>query len=103
MLEGMLRTSPQSWRCTDTGAEGQQCPATSALGTMHPTGRERAVNAGANVVMPNLSPQDTRALYAIYNNKLSTGSEAAESAADIRARMKAIGYEVPTDRGDYAN
>jgi biotin synthase len=70
---------------------------------MHPTGRERAVNAGANVVMPNLSPQDTRALYAIYNNKLSTGSEAAESAADIRARMKAIGYEVPTDRGDYAN
>ncbi len=78
-------------------------PATSALGTMHPMGRERAVNAGANVVMPNLSPQDTRALYAIYNNKLSTGSEAAESAADIRARMKAIGYEVPTDRGDYAN
>ena len=78
-------------------------PATSALGTMHPTGRERAVNAGANVVMPNLSPQDTRTLYAIYNNKLSTGSEAAESAADIRARMKAIGYEVPTDRGDYAN
>ena len=78
-------------------------PATSALGTMHPTGRERAVNAGANVVMPNLSPQETRALYAIYNNKLSTGSEAAESAADIRARMKAIGYEVPTDRGDYAN
>lgn len=78
-------------------------PATSALGTMHPTGRERAVNAGANVVMPNLSPQDTRALYAIYNNKLSTGSEAAESAADIRARMKAIGYEVPADRGDYLN
>ncbi|MBR4772806.1 MAG: [Bacteroidales bacterium] len=76
-------------------------PATSALGTMHPQGRERAVNAGANVVMPNLSPQDTRALYAIYNNKLSTGSEAAESAADIRARMKAIGYDVPTDRGDF--
>ena len=76
-------------------------PATSALGTMHPQGRERAVNAGANVVMPNLSPQDTRALYAIYNNQLSTGSEAAESAADIRARMKAIGYDVPTDRGDF--
>ena len=40
-------------------------------------------------------------MYAIYNNKLSTGSEAAESAADIRARMKAIGYDVPTDRGDF--
>ena len=76
-------------------------PATSALGTLHPQGRERAIRAGANVVMPNLSPQDTRALYSIYNNKLATGSEAAESAADIRARMKAIGMEVPTERGDY--
>lgn len=76
-------------------------PATTALGTLHPTGRERAVMAGANVVMPNLSPQDTRALYSIYNNKLSTGSEAAESATDIRLRMKAIGMEVPNDRGDY--
>ena len=78
-------------------------PATSALGTMAPDGRERAVRAGANVVMPNLSPQDTRALYSIYNNKLSTGSEAAESAAELRARMKAIGYEVPAERGDYSD
>lgn len=78
-------------------------PATSALGTMHPQGRERAIAAGANVVMPNLSPQDTRALYSIYNNKLATGSEAAESAADIRLRMAAIGMEVPTDRGDFAS
>ena len=78
-------------------------PATSALGTMHPTGRERAIGAGANVVMPNLSPQDTRALYSIYNNKLSTGSEAAESAADIRLRMNAIGMEVPDDRGDFVS
>ena len=77
-------------------------PATTALGTLHPNGRERAVMAGANVVMPNLSPQDTRALYSIYNNKLSTGSEAAESAADIRLRMKAIGMETPVDRGDFA-
>ncbi len=78
-------------------------PATSALGTMHPQGRERAIAAGANVVMPNLSPQDTRSLYSIYNNKLSTGSEAAESAADIRLRMAAIGMEVPEDRGDFVN
>ena len=77
-------------------------PATSALGTLHPQGRERAINAGANVVMPNLSPQDTRALYSIYNNKLSTGSEAAESAADIRLRMAALGMEVPIARGDFA-
>ena len=78
-------------------------PATSALGTMHPTGRERAIGAGANVVMPNLSPRDTRALYSIYNNKLSTGSEAAESASDIRLRMQAIGMEVPIERGDFKN
>lgn len=77
-------------------------PATSALGTMHPQGRERAIGAGANVVMPNLSPQDTRALYSIYNNKLSTGSEAAESMADIRLRMEAIGMEIPVDRGDFS-
>ena len=77
-------------------------PATSALGTLHPQGRERAIAAGANVVMPNLSPQDTRALYSIYNNKLSTGSEAAESANDIRLRLAAIGMDVPLDRGDYA-
>ena len=76
-------------------------PATTALGTLHPTGRERAVEAGANVVMPNLSPQDTRALYSIYNNKLATGSEAAESLADLRLRMQAIGYEIPVDRGDF--
>ncbi len=76
-------------------------PATTALGTLHPTGRERAIAAGANVIMPNLSPQDTRALYSIYNNKLSTGSEAAETVADIRARLGAIGFETPIDRGDH--
>lgn len=77
-------------------------PATTALGTMHPTGRERAIAAGANVVMPNLSPQDTRELYSIYNNKLATGSEAAESVADIRCRMQAIGYDLVVDRGDFS-
>ncbi len=76
-------------------------PATTALGTLHPKGRELAIAAGANVVMPNLSPQDTRALYSIYNNKLSTGSEAAESIADIRARLKAIGMDTPVSRGDF--
>ena len=76
-------------------------PATTALGTLHPTGRERAIAAGANVIMPNLSPQDTRALYSIYNNKLSTQSEAAETVADIRARLLAIGFDAPVDRGDH--
>lgn len=78
-------------------------PATTALATLHPQGRERAIAAGANVIMPNLSPQDTRALYSIYDNKLSTLSEAAETVADIRARLKAIGFDAPVDRGDYKN
>lgn len=77
-------------------------PATTALGTLDPMGREKGIQAGANVVMPNLSPQDTRALYSIYNNKLATGSEAAESVADLRLRMQAIGMEVPVDRGDFS-
>ena len=76
-------------------------PATTALGTLNPRGRELAIGAGANVVMPNLSPRDTRALYSIYNNKLATGSEAAESVADIRARLAAIGMEIDDGRGDY--
>jgi biotin synthase len=78
-------------------------PATTALGTLHPQGRERAIAAGANVVMPNLSPQDTRALYSIYDNKLSTQSEAAETVADTRARLKALGYDLPVDRGDHVS
>lgn len=76
-------------------------PATTALGTLHEQGREMGIMAGANVVMPNLSPQAHRKEYSIYDNKLATGSEAAESAADIRERLKAIGEEAPEERGDY--
>lgn len=76
-------------------------PATTALGTLHEQGRELGIMAGANVVMPNLSPQTHRKEYSIYDNKLATGSEAAESAADIRERLKAIGEEAPEVRGDY--
>ena len=76
-------------------------PATTALGTLHEQGRELGIMAGANVVMPNLSPQVHRREYSIYDNKLATGSEAAESAADIRERLKAIGEEAPEERGDY--
>lgn len=76
-------------------------PATTALGTIHPQGRELGILAGANVVMPNLSPPDVRKKYLLYDNKISTGSEAAECRADLEARMKAIGYEVVTARGDW--
>lgn len=75
-------------------------PATTALGTIHPRGREMGILAGANVVMPNLSPQEVRKKYALYDNKISDGSESAQCRAELAARMAAIGYEVVTDRGD---
>ena len=76
-------------------------PATTALGTIHERGRELGILAGANVVMPNLSPTDVRDKYKLYDNKISTGDEAAEGDANLRKRMKMIGYELVTDRGDY--
>ena len=75
-------------------------PSTTALGTIHPKGREMGILAGANVVMPNLSPQSVRKKYALYDNKLSDGSESAECKAELASRMASIGYEVVTDRGD---
>lgn len=75
-------------------------PATTALGTIDPRGRELGILAGANVVMPNLSPVDVRKDYLLYDNKICTGSEAAECRADLENRMRAIGYQVVTHRGD---
>jgi biotin synthase len=76
-------------------------PATTALGTLEPQGREKAVLAGANVVMPNLSPLDVRKQYMLYNNKIATGLEAAEGVAQLAESMKNIGYELVHERGDY--
>ena len=77
-------------------------PATTALGTLDPDGREKGVLAGANVVMPNLSPMTVRTKYMLYDNKCSTGEEAAESRHLLDQRMQRIGYKVVTDRGDIA-
>ena len=76
-------------------------PATTALGTLDPKGREKAVLAGANVVMPNLSPLHVREQYMLYNNKLATGLEAAEGVAKLAESMSNIGYELVHERGDY--
>ena len=76
-------------------------PATTALGTADPFGREKGVQAGANVIMPNLSPADVRKKYELYDNKICTDSEAAENLRELQDRMKAVGYEIVTDRGDY--
>lgn len=76
-------------------------PATTALGTIEKDGREQGVLCGANIIMPNLSPLVHRKDYLLYNNKISTGEEAAESVALLKAHVASIGYEIVTERGDY--
>ena len=76
-------------------------PATTALGTLHPRGRELGILAGANVVMPNLSPKDHRKDYSLYDNKLCTGDEAAECRVCLDRRIRTTGSHLVVDRGDY--
>ena len=75
-------------------------PATTALGTIHPLGREMGIQAGANVVMPNLSPVTVRDKYMLYDNKICTGEESAQCRGCLDSRMRSIGYRLVTDRGD---
>lgn len=74
-------------------------PATTALGTLASDGRKNGILAGANVVMPNLSPADVRAKYMIYENKDSS-SETVDALDQLKIDMKEIGCEVVVDRGD---
>ena len=77
-------------------------PATTALGTLRPDGREQGMLAGANVVMPNLSPPAAREKYSLYNDKIHSGAESAQHVAELEQRMSAIGLRVVTGRGDAA-
>lgn len=76
-------------------------PATTSLGTIHPQGRELGILAGANVVMPNLSPLGVRKKYSLYDNKICTGEEAAECRVCLEKRIEAIDYKIVSERGDY--
>ena len=76
-------------------------PATTALGTIHPLGRELGLLAGANVVMPNLSPGDVREKYLLYDGKICTGDEAAECRHGMERRVASVGYQVLVSRGDW--
>ncbi len=78
-------------------------PSTTALGTIAPDGTEMGIKAGANVVMPNLSPNFVRAKYSLYNGKAYSGSEAGENLNILKEKMKKTGYEVVVDRGDARN
>lgn len=75
--------------------------ATTALGTIHPEGREQGILAGANVVMPNLSPEPVRDQYCLYDNKLNSGAESGEGLSDLAGRLDGIGYKLVVARGDY--
>ncbi len=75
-------------------------PATTALGTIHPMGREMGIQAGANVVMPNLSPAGVRDKYLLYDNKICTGEESAQCVDCLNRRMENIGYRIVSTRGD---
>ena len=77
-------------------------PATTALGTIHPLGREMGIKAGANVVMPNLSPIGVRGKYLLYDGKICTGDEAAECRMCMQRRIESTGYHVEISRGDHA-
>lgn len=77
-------------------------PSTTALATLAPEGREKGILAGANVVMPNLSPVVQRSKYSLYDNKASLGAEAAEGLLLLEKRLEAIGYTIDKGRGDYS-
>ncbi len=79
---------------------GVLLPSTTALGTIVPGGREKGLLAGANVVMPNLSPVSVRKKYALYDNKISTGEEAAQGVELLKKAVDKIGYQVVCARGD---
>lgn len=76
-------------------------PATTALATLAPDGRRRGILAGANVVMPNLSPLDNRDQYSLYDGKANSGAEAAEGIAALEAELRTIGYTIDWSRGDF--
>lgn len=76
-------------------------PATTALATIDPRGREKGILAGANVVMPNLSPKTVRKKYDLYDGKVCTGEEAAECRYCLEKRVESVGYRIAVKRGDY--
>ena len=75
-------------------------PATTALGTINPLGREMGLKAGANVVMPNLSPVSVRKFYELYENKICTGDESAQCRNCLEKRVSNAGYNIVTDIGN---
>lgn len=78
-------------------------PSTTALGSREADGRRKGILAGANVVMPNLSPFEVRGKYALYDHKLSTGPESAQNLEALKKSLREIGFSVAVSRGDIKN
>ena len=78
-------------------------PSTTAMASLSPDGRLRGILAGANVVMPNLSPEDNRKLYALYDNKAALGAESAQGVKVLADELATIGYYIDWSRGDHPN
>jgi biotin synthase len=76
-------------------------PATTALGTLDPEGREKGVLAGANVIMPILTPMGVRDKYLLYDNKICTGDASSVCRMCVERRMASIGYGIAALRGDH--
>lgn len=100
---GSLETSIDMLAMTRLLVPRALLPATTALGSLSELGREMGLRAGANVVMPNLSPTDVRKLYSIYDNKKSAGNEAAESLSLMKEQLIASGFEPDMSRGDWTD
>ena len=75
-------------------------PATTALGTLNPLGRELALQAGANVVMPIITPTSVRKQYALYENKICGDDSSEDCRYCIERRIQAAGFDVDLGRGD---
>ncbi len=76
-------------------------PATTALGSLHTIGREKALKIGANVMMPNISPTENRALYEIYQNKICTTDTSNQCRNCIEGRIVGVGHEIDLGVGDH--
>ncbi|MEW6726638.1 MAG: [FeFe] hydrogenase H-cluster radical SAM maturase HydE [Bacillota bacterium] len=74
-------------------------PATTALATLDPEGRRRALAAGANVVMPDVTPAPYRQHYAIYPGRSRPQGGGEASFARWERELRAIGRQVGTGYG----
>jgi len=76
-------------------------PATTAVGTIDDYGREQAILAGCNVVMPNISPMEVRKKYELYENKICVDDQPEECRFCIEGRVKCTGSTLNMCRGDH--